>query len=175
LLYDIEVFVDYESPEKQIEFFEMAYKLYPNKIQIVELLLANLVEHNIKRLVEVLPNIPYETLNEYLKLHEDYFSAWVLTALSNEQNAEDIEKYILTIIDCLSNTEFEDVCFEFKSAILDFYEFGDTESYSYGDRKISCPSLENHEKAVTFAKKYDMLYHLCDETLKEFGFLDSDD
>lgn len=175
LLYDIEMFVNYECPEKQIEFFEMAYKLYPNNIQIVELLLANLFEHNIKRLVEVLSNISHETLNEYLELHEDAFSSRVLHALSNEQNAEDIEKYILTIIDCLSNTEFEDVCFEFKDAILDFYESGDTESYGYGGCEISCPQLENHEKAVTFAKKYDMLYHLCDETLEEFGLLDSDD
>ena len=138
---------------------EEAYKLYPENEYIVVELLGNLISDNIDidRFAEVLQTASYECLATFVRSYDA--SLYELCEIFED---ETIEKFILAIIECCSDTESEywDIN-EWKQLMLSLYQTGYYAEW-YDDQPIERPLLKNVEKAKSFAGKYNLELS-CDE------------
>lgn len=144
-----DLFFNSEYTEKCLGLLEEAHAIHPDNADIASELLMTLVETDMDRFVDVLKHTKKDCIDALLEFHDERFS----DILNEIESAENLEKYVLSIIEVCSHYECdENELIDFlKEFMFDFYTNGHSE-HIY--RKY--PERKNLEKANAFAEKYEL-------------------
>ncbi len=153
---------NWQDDTKSVKLFEQAYALHPENIYVTSELLMYFAETSLERFIEVLKNASKECVNRLL---EDYYE-FFFDRLNSIELAEDLEKYVLSLIETGYKFELQENYFvdTIKDEMLAIYQRG--AGFEYIEHEF--PSLINIEKATAFAQKYNLeLFNFDDEYIDE--------
>ena len=148
---------NWQDDTKSVRLFEEAYALHPENIYVTSELLMYFAETSLERFIEVLKNASKECVDRLFEYYYEFF----FDRLSNIELAEDLEKYVLSLIETGYKFELQDHFFVdlIKEEMLAIYQRG--VGFDYIEREF--PSLINIEKATAFAQKYNLKLFIFDD------------
>lgn len=144
-----DLFFNSEYTEKCLKLLEEAHAIYPDNADIALELLMTLLGTYMDRFVDLIKHATRDCLAGLLETYDEHLS----DALNEIESADDLEKYLLSIIEACSENELDehDLIDFFKDLMLELYTSGCSESID-----SEYPSLKNSEKAAAFAEKYNL-------------------
>lgn len=146
-------FFEYEYNKKRLELLEEAYKLCPESVCIVTELLMNLLECNITRFIEVLQNAPHKCLEKFFNWRDDS----LFEMCEDIKNAEELEKYLLLILERCSELGLESHCVQAEEILFWLYYVGRVPLYTR--QELIFPQLVNIRKAAELMGRQELWEH----------------